>query len=191
VADYVKTIYAHDDETLWVNLYTPSDVRWDRPDGAVEIAQETGYPATDAGTVTIRKGGGEFAVNLRIPHWTEGARVTVNGQPVAVTPGAYAAIRRRWKAGDTIAWHIPQPLRTLPIDDRNPDRVAVMRGPVMYVGLDPWEGLYDQPVALPGALKPVAGQDEAYVASVGGKDLVFQPFFAVQQQRYNTYFRKA
>jgi hypothetical protein len=105
--------------------------------------------------------------------------------------GTYATILRRWKRGDVIAWRIPQPLRTLPIDDRNPDRVAVMRGAVMYVGLDPWDALYDQPVALPGALAPVAGQDEAYAARVGDKDLVFAPFFTVQQQRYNTYFRKA
>ncbi len=191
VADYVKNIYFHDDDTLWVNLYTPSTLRWERPGGAVELEQATGYPAADTGTLVVHKGGGEFSVNLRIPYWTEGASVTVNGRPVVAAAGGYATIRRRWQAGDTIAWHIPQPLRTLAIDDRNPDRVAVMRGAVMYVGLDPWEGLYDQPIALPSALRPVAGQGEAYSTTVDGKDLVFQPFFAVQQQSYNSYFRKA
>jgi hypothetical protein len=66
-----------------------------------------------------------------------------------------------------------------------------MRGAILYVGLDPWEGLYDQPAELPGGLAPVAGQDQAYVATVGGKPLVMVPYFTVQQQRYNSYFRKA
>jgi len=85
----------------------------------------------------------------------------------------------------------PQPLRVLPIDEGHPDVVALMRGPVMYVGLNPWEGLDQTPLALPSALKPVKGRADSYVADVNGKDLIFVPYFDVQMERYNTYFRKA
>ena len=192
VADYVKNIYFHDDDAVWVNLYTPSTLDWARPGGRVMLEQSTGYPATDSGTLTVREaGGGAFAINLRVPAWAEGASVSVNGAPVAVAGKGHIAVHRSWSAGDRIEWRLSQPLRTLPIDDLNPNRVALMRGPVMYVGLDPWDELYATPVVLPGGLKPVSGQHDVYAIPVAGKDLVFVPYFTVQQQRYNTYFLKA
>jgi hypothetical protein len=86
---------------------------------------------------------------------------------------------------------LPQPLRTLPIDDQNPNLAAVMRGAVMYVGLNPWTGIGDQAIALPGALEPMPGQAQSYRAHVGGRDLVFVPYFNVDTERYNTYFKTA
>src|SRR3546814_7147944 len=88
--------------------------------------------------------------------------MAVNGQQQAVKPGTLAAVSRTWKAGDTIDLVIPQPLRTLSIDDQNPNLAAVMRGAVMYVGVNPWEGIENQTIALPGALAPVPNQDQAY-----------------------------
>jgi hypothetical protein len=67
-------------------------------------------------------------------------------------------IERNWKSGDTVDVVIPQPLRLLPIDESRPDVVALLRGAVMYVGLNPWEGIVDTPLALPAALKPVSTQ---------------------------------
>lgn len=85
----------------------------------------------------------------------------------------------------------PQPLRTLPIDEGHPDVVALLRGAVMYVGLNPWERLEQTPVALPAALKLVTGQADKYVMRVDGKDLVFVPYFDVQLESYHTYFKRA
>jgi hypothetical protein len=86
---------------------------------------------------------------------------------------------------------LPQPLRTLPIDDQNPHLAAVMRGAVMYVGLNPWTGIGDQTIALPAALEPMPGQTQSYRAHVDGRDLVFVPYFNVDTERYNTYFKIA
>src|SRR3546814_16755500 len=36
VADYVRGLYFHDDDTLFVNMYATSQVTWDRSGGAVE-----------------------------------------------------------------------------------------------------------------------------------------------------------
>src|SRR3546814_15107069 len=52
VADYVRGLYFHDDDTLFVNMYATSQVTWDRSGGAVEVSQETSYPQTD--TVRVR-----------------------------------------------------------------------------------------------------------------------------------------
>ena len=192
VADYVINAYFHDDDNLLVNLYTPSEVTWDRPGGAVEVVQETDYPVGDTVRLKVRKAGnGKFAMKLRIPAWTRGAKLKVNGRSVAATPGRHATISRAWKAGDTVELVIPQPLRTLPIDPENPNLQALMRGAVMYVGLNPWTGIGNQTIALPGALEPMPGHPESYRARVGQRNLVFMPYYAVDTERTTTYFKTA
>jgi uncharacterized protein len=191
VADAVRNLYFHDEDSLYVNLFAPSTLRWKRSGGAVEIEQTTNYPMEDTSRITIRSGG-RFALKLRIPAWTRGAAIRLNGRAaVSATPGAYAAIERNWKAGDVVDVVVPQPWRTLPIDESHPEVVALLRGAVMYVGLNPWDGLAETPLALPAALKPIAGQSNAYVMNVQGRELVFVPYFDVQLERYNTYFRRS
>ena len=188
VADYVLNVYFHDDNALYVNLFAPSIVSWKRPSGTVVVEQVTNYPAEDASRITIRAGG-KFVLKLRIPAWTSGATIRVNGRSAApAKAGQYAVIERSWKTGDTVDVVVPQPLRTLPIDESHPDVVALLRGAVMYVGLNPWEGLAQTPVALPAALKPV--RSDSYVLRVNGKDLVFVPYFDVHLESYHTYFKR-
>ena len=192
VADYVLNVFFHDDANLVVNMYTPSEVRWDRPGGAVEVVQETGYPATDAIRLKVRRAGnGRFGMKLRIPAWTRGATLKVNGAAQPLTPGSYATVTRTWKAGDIVDLVIPQPLRTLPIDDQNPKLAAVMRGAVMYVGINPWAGIETQPLALPAALQPMPNSDVAYRLRVGERNLVFLPYHQVDTERSTTYFKVA
>ncbi|WP_232495636.1 beta-L-arabinofuranosidase domain-containing protein [Novosphingobium kaempferiae] len=192
VADYVLNLYFHDDDALVVNMFAPSTVTWARPGGAVKVEQETAYPAQDTTRLTVTEAGsGRFAMKLRIPAWAKGAQLSVNGTAQAVEPGSLASVSRTWKAGDVVELTLPQSLRTLPIDDANPDLAAVMRGPVMYVGLNPWEGIEQQPLALPSALAPVPGSDTGYAMQTGGRNLVFVPYFTVGLERYNTYFKVA
>lgn len=71
----------------------------------VKLTQESRYP--DEGAVKLRvepPAEGEFAIKLRIPEHVGGVQVRVNGEPqtVAGTPGDYLALRRTWRAGDTV-----------------------------------------------------------------------------------------
>jgi DUF1680 family protein len=192
VADYVLDVYFHDDSSLLVNMLVPSRVSWARAGGTVVVEQETNFPADDSSRIRVVKpGSGRFDLKVRIPAWAKGARLTVNGRAQPAVPGSHAVISRRWAAGDVVEVNLPQPLRTLPIDDRNPKLDAVMRGPVMYVGLNPWEGVDKQALPLPGGLRPVAGENQTYILPVGEKSLVFVPYHRVIQERYNTYFRTA
>jgi len=192
VADYVLNVYFHDDDTLLVNLFVASEVTWKRAGGDVAIVQDTAYPATDTVRLTVREpGNGRFTMKLRIPAWAKGATLRVNGKSENVVPGELAIAMSRWKAGDTIDVVVPQPLRTLSIDSENPKLAALMRGAVMYVGLNPWDGIGGEPLDLPGALSPTLGSTQAYHAMIAGRDLVFVPYFTVDTERYNTYFRIA
>ena len=191
VADYPLNAYFHDDDGLLVNLFVASEVVWKRPSGVVALVQDTDYPASDTVRLTVREAGdGRFTLKVRIPAWAAGATMRVNGAPGKVAPGALAA-RRDWKAGDTSDLIVRQPLRTLSIDAQTPNVAALMRGAVMYVGLNPWDGIREQPVDLPGALSPISGSNQAYHTVLAGRDLVFVPYFTVDTERYHTYFQVA
>ena len=42
---YGDTIYFHDDDSLWVNLFIASELNW--KDKGLTVTQETGFPESD------------------------------------------------------------------------------------------------------------------------------------------------
>ena len=140
VADYHNLIYFRDASGLYVNLYLPSEVTWQRPDGDVRVVQETTYPETETATLRLdMKQSARFALRFRVPAWTRKASVKVNGAEVAMDgkPGTWAEIARIWQPADQVEIRIPLSLRMEPVDRQHPRRVAVVRGPVVLV-LDDW-----------------------------------------------------
>jgi uncharacterized protein len=140
MADFYNQIYYKDATSLYVNLYLPSEVTWGRPEGDVTLVQETGYPETETSVLTVQaKRSTAFTLKLRVPAWADGMTVSVNGAPagVACPPGDWAVIARTWGAGDRVDVRIPLRFRMVPVDAEHPDRVAIVRGPVvMAVGMD-------------------------------------------------------
>jgi hypothetical protein len=136
MADYHNLIYYRDPSSLYVNLYVPSDVTWTRPEGAVTVEQETLYPEAETSVFTIKPAApSRFALKFRVPGWTRGMTITVNGSPAnaASAPGTWAVVDRTWTAGDRVEVTIPLTLRMEAVDRQHPDRVAVLRGPVVLV----------------------------------------------------------
>lgn len=195
VADYPLNIYfqAADQSSLYVNLYTPSQARIILNSTPVQIIQQTDYPAKDTITLHLQPAHPtRFTVRLRIPAWlTQPAVIAINGKPagIATTPGTFAAITRTWHPGDRIDLTLPQSFRTEPIDEQHPETVALMRGPVMYVALNPANDLSENHLKLPSNLKPLASQ--AFVEDYAGHQIVFVPFYQVQNETYTTYFNRA
>lgn len=144
VADFHNLIYFRDAAGVYVNLYLPSSVTWRGPAGEVTLVQETRYPEAETSMLTLRMARpASFALRFRVPSWTRGAGVRVNGAaaPVPCTPGSWATIERTWQPGDRVEIRIPLVLRMEPVDEHHPDRVAVVRGPVVLV----LEGAYHDP----------------------------------------------
>jgi DUF1680 family protein len=81
----------------------------------------------------------EMTIQFRIPAWTNGASLTVNGRRWAsdVTPGKFAAVKRTWTDGDRVELELPLVSRLEPIDPRQPNTVAIMRGPLVLFALKP------------------------------------------------------
>ena len=78
-----------------------------------------------------------FDVKLRIPGWSSGATVSVNGQAVDVSKAVngYLTINRTWTKGDVVSLDLPMPpvrLYAHPGVIMDTGRVALKRGPLVY-----------------------------------------------------------
>lgn len=107
-------VYATPDNGIALALYAPCEAKVKVADGRqVSIKEETNYPFREDVTLTITKGKAEFPLYLRIPSWTNGAKVSVNGheEDVQAESGKYYYIYRRWKEGDRITLHFPMQLK--------------------------------------------------------------------------------
>jgi DUF1680 family protein len=192
VADYLLNLYFHGAGGIYVNLFAPSEARWPVNGVPVRLVQSTDYPHEDEVEIRIVTPKPiEFAVNVRIPGWLESRpTLEVNGKPFSgpALKGTFAAIHRRWKSGDTVHLRLPLSFRTEPVDDRHPSLVAVMRGPLMMVAVDPPEDLHTTPLALPAKFEKIPHAGDVFEYSSNGRRLRFKPFYSVRDETYNTYF---
>ncbi|HKO14388.1 MAG TPA: beta-L-arabinofuranosidase domain-containing protein [Acidobacteriaceae bacterium] len=191
VSDYVRNIYFRTTDGLAVVLYTPSQVRWSEGAAIVTVTQQTEYPLADSTTLHFDSSAPvTFALKLRVPGWLDQRpTVLVNGQPaVAETSRGFAVIRRRWTTGDTVRLEFPQNSRTESIDDLHPDTVALLRGPLVYVEINPAAG--DSLLPRPDTLHPTLGASGLYSAANSGRARVYAPLYWVRNEAYSTYFTK-
>ena len=191
VADYVKNIYFRSADGVVVNLYAPSEVRWSQGGTAVTLSQQTAYPLEEAVTVGIECSSPvTFSLSLRIPGWLNKTPVVmVNGRAASVRiRRGFALVRRRWNHGDSVTLQIPLRFRTEAIDDLHTETVAQMRGPLLYVELDPPEG----PARLDrlDGVQAVTGTQARYCTHGAGRERTHVPLYTVRDESYTTYFEK-
>ena len=74
VADYAVSVYFQDSGGIYVNLFAPSEVRWNAGGVPVRLIQSTGYPAADSLELRVEVPAPvEFAIHVRMPAWLSGA----------------------------------------------------------------------------------------------------------------------
>lgn len=125
-----------DNETLYVNLYVPSTLKWTEKNITVE--QTTDFPNEDFTKLTI-KGNGKFGINVRVPHWaTKGFFVKINGkeEKVKAQPGSYLTLNKKWKDGDTIELRMPFEFHLEPVMDQQ-NIASLFYGPILLAAQEP------------------------------------------------------
>jgi hypothetical protein len=186
VADYRISAYFREAQSIYVNLYIPSTVRWTEGTSQISLTQKGNYPFDGAVQVDITTSKpSEFEVNLRIPDWAQGPTVAVNGKQVAdaIVRGKFATIRRQWKTGDRIELEIPLRTRLEPIDPFHPKTVALMSGPlVLFAMTDTAPAVTAQD--LMAAKK---GGPQRWQAATAAGPIDFLPFTAIADEPYTTY----
>lgn len=132
---YADTIYFHNDDTLWVNLFIPSRLDWQEKD--LRIRMDTKFPADETINLIVNtKNSQALDLKVRVPYWaTQGAEVTINGekQNIKSTPESYLTLSRQWKDGDKIAVRLPMSLHLRPARDKK-NLITIMYGPVVLAG---------------------------------------------------------
>ena len=144
-ARYGEMIYSHKgDKELIVNLFIPSVLTW----GKTVVEQVNSFPAEEGTTLMINpKKPAEFTVSIRVPEWTESARMNakVNGEPVeAIHEDGFLKIERRWTKGDKLSVDLPMRLRAVQLPDMT-ENYSFMYGPVVLaasLGKDDQLGMY-------------------------------------------------
>jgi hypothetical protein len=185
-ADYRINTYFRDPSGIYVNLYIPSTVRWTRSGAQVSLTQKSKFPfdsLVQLEVTTSKKT--EFAINLRIPGWAEGAAVAVNGRrmPVSAAPGKFVTVSRHWKTGDRIELELPLRLRLEPIDAQHPQTVALLCGPLVLFSITNTAPDVTSRQLL--AAKKTAGQEWQVETATGPMSML--PFTGIADQQYSTY----
>ena len=130
-AKLTDTIYFHEDNAIFVNLYIASEVNW--PEKGIRLTQQTLFPEEQGTTLMVSTAKPvEVNLKLRIPYWAKTGDVNVNGRtvPAFAEPGSYLVLRGPWKNGDRIELNLPMHLHAAPLPDKE-SLQAVMYGPLV------------------------------------------------------------
>jgi hypothetical protein len=196
-ARYGEAIYSEADSEIRVNLFVPS-VLTAQSEGA-RLRMEASLPQDERVRLKVERAEGRtWTLAIRRPEWVASSpRVSVNGRGVALEPeqDGYLRVRREWKSGDLVEWTLPMAVRTEPLPD-NPNRVALMYGPVVLVARHPREEEGPPPVLVPerrpssNLLRRLPGKELRFRSAdvLRPRDTDFVPFYEATEGPYTTYF---
>lgn len=143
---YNQLIYAHQNDSLFLNLFIASELNW--KDKGIKIRQETLFPDEERTRINITEGTKNFTLMVRYPSWvsTGGLRVLVNGKEMVVKNSSYSYIpvTRNWKKGDVVEIFLPMrnSVEQLP---NVPEYIAFLHGPILLAaktGTEDLAGLF-------------------------------------------------
>jgi DUF1680 family protein len=206
-AKLTDTIYFHDDDSIFINLYTASEVSW--PEKGIRVTQQTTFPEEQR-TVLLISAPKPVNVDLklRIPYWANSGSVEVNGRtvPAFADPSNYLVLRGPWKSGDRVELSLPMRLHAAPMPDKE-SLQAVMYGPLVLAARfeeeprDKWyrhftaqekqepapmlqfKGKVDDPASW---LEPAGGK-LAFSTVAQNQSVAFLPLSKIIHERYSVY----
>ena len=206
-AKLTDTIYFHDEESIFVNLYIASEVNW--PEKGIRVTQQTGFPEEQGTTLLVSAAKPvNIDLKLRIPYWARSGNVKVNGStvPAFADPGSYMVLRGPWKSGDRVELSLPMHLHAAPLPDKD-SLQAVMYGPLVLAARfeeepgDKWyrhfmaqekqepapmlqfKGKVDDPASW---LEPASGK-LTFSTVAQNQSVAFVPLSGIIHERYSVY----
>ncbi len=189
VADYGISSYFVNDAGVLVNLYTPSELRWRLGDKPIALRQTTHYPLAPEVDIEVHTATSEtFSIALRIPAWAgANTAVAINDKrlDVPIVPGRFLQIHRTWADKDRITLVLDMPLRLEAVDDKHPNTLAVMQGPLALFAVgDRFLPFNRRDLA---AVRQTAPQSAEWRATTRDGEQVFKPYFAVDRETTRLY----
>ncbi len=206
------SIYFHDVDGLYVNLFVPSELNWKQKN--VKLRQETTFPHSTGTTLTINAAAPvHMPLHIRIPYWAgTSSSVGVNGKVIDATPSpaSYFTIARTWNSGDRVEVNLPMHLHVEKMPDE-PTTQAFLYGPLVLAGKLGKQDLTEAAVIGPMGpdlrkhpmetptlravgpnvdswLQPVADQPLTFRTTGQNENLTFVPFDRLFDERYSVYW---
>jgi len=206
-AKLTDTIYYHNENSIFVNLYIASEVDW--PEKGIRLKQQTSFPEEQGTSLVVSAASPvDVDLKLRIPYWAKDGSVKVNGRPLPAfaDPRSYLVLRGPWKNGDRIELNLPMHLHAAPLPDKE-SLQAAMYGPMVLAARfeeeprekwfrhftaqekqDPaptlqFKGNVDGPASW---LEPAGGKLQ-FRAVFQNQPVTFVPLSSIVHERYSVY----
>lgn len=121
------------DNGLILNWYGPSEMTAQVKDTTITLKQTTEYPRCGSVTLEVCPDKPiDFALKLRIPHWSKTNKVAVNGDPISgVKPGEYLELKRKWQQGDKVNIELDMSLHYWAGEKEYDGKTSIYRGPIL------------------------------------------------------------
>ncbi|MBE8524566.1 glycoside hydrolase family 127 protein [Amycolatopsis sp. H6(2020)] len=183
---FADSVYFFNGETLYVNLFIASVLTW--PGRGITVRQDTTFPTSSSTKLTVG-GAGHIALKIRIPRWTSGAVVKVNGVAQgSPAPGTYFTIDRTWASGDVVDVSVPASL-TFPRANDDAGVGAAKYGPIVLAGQYGSTNLSALPTLQTGTVKQDPANPLRFTGTASTGAVTLLPFYATHHQRYTVYWR--
>jgi uncharacterized protein len=132
--------YSLGDNAISINQYVPSTASLRLNGKPVKFRVEGDYPSNASVNVEVLQVPEQtkFTVKLRIPSWCSNPSLSLNGKSVEIQPRSMTAITREWKRGDRLELTFPMETRWIAGEHSNVGKVALTRGPLVFVADTTW-----------------------------------------------------
>lgn len=181
-----SSLYYHDAQSLWVNMYVPSVVKWSN---GVSLTMKGEFPFDKQVSITIDSATDkEVAINLLIPSWCSHATIAINGKDMgAVTSMSYKQLKRKWKVGDYIEITFDYDFYAVPMPDA-PNILAFFYGPLMLAFEGNQEVILQAPASeVVKKLKVMDNRCQAFTLHDADRDFQLKPLMLIENESYSVY----
>jgi len=136
-AKYGEMIYAHDDNSLYVNLFIASELNW--KEKGLKLTQETKFPYKNFTTLKLQLSNpAQLALKIRKPLWAneKEIKIAVNGKNNNdfKIEGNYIILSRSWNNDDEIKVEMPMHIGVEYLPDGS-SWASVKYGPIVLAAI--------------------------------------------------------
>ncbi len=133
VPDFVRGMLLRDEsDNVYAVAYGPCSLDYK----GISLEENTYYPFRNSVSFKI-KCDRKFSLNLKIPNWSEGVSLKINGAEIAaeLSENGYIRIEREWKCGDTVDIAFKATVKVIKVDDSDASKkypIAFKYGALLY-----------------------------------------------------------
>jgi len=139
LASLGQYLYSVKGSVIYTHLYIGGEAELEAGGHRVKLKASSKLPWEGLASFEISlEKPASFTLALRIPDWSKGAKVLVNGEAYELAGrvvDGYAHIERLWNEGDSVELQLEMDimrLRSNPLVHGNAGKVALQRGPLVY-----------------------------------------------------------